>query len=136
MADERPGQASVQYNDVRGESAADVSDDLGTLQEAAKKLGFTGSGRVVGIGIYGGDEGPASMHGLVSVAFQVVDDCPGADGLNAALGQSGGVLEVTEYHVDGVPVADFVACFKRIQVCVFSGHINATTVRVLDHIDL
>ncbi len=137
MEGERPAQAGVQYNDVAGEVAADVSDRLGnSLQRVAKELGFTGHGHVVGIGFYGGDESPASKPELVSVSFQVTEGPWGVDKLNEALAESGGVLEVKEYHRSDVPVVEFVGCFNRLDIGLFSSHIKAKTIVVTDHINL
>lgn len=126
---ERPGEASVQYNDVRGEAAGDVSDLLHVLDNAAKKLGYERGGQVVGIRIYGGDEGRRNTD-LVDVTFQVVEDPCGADNINKALVESGGELAVKEYVKREVPVVDFMRCFKRLKVSLFSRYIEAREISV------
>jgi hypothetical protein len=52
----RPGQASVQYGDVRGEAAGDVADGLENLDAVAEALGFNVKGLVVGISISSGGQ--------------------------------------------------------------------------------
>jgi hypothetical protein len=131
---QRPGHAGVQYDDVRGEAAADISDRLGAhnLQDAARELGFKGPGRVVGISIYGGDELRRDPN-LVGVAVQAMVDAPGGvDAINQALTESDGVLDVVEYYKTGVPIIDFMRCCKRLNVSLFSKNIKAREVRVSD----
>jgi len=136
MEEERPGQASVQYDDVRGEAAGDVSDGLGNdINRAAEQLGFKGHGWVVGIEIYGSD-GSGRKPGFVSATFCVIEGCFGADDVNKALAKTGGLLTVKKYHRAEVSVVDFVRCFKRLHVNLFSKHIKAYKVRVEDHIFL
>ena len=138
MEDERPGQASVQYGDVRGEAAGDVSDSLGNVLDTAarQQLGFKGPGYVVGVSIYGGDEFSRRKPDLVSVTFQVIEGFSSVDELNKKLAESGGVLTVKEYRKRGVPVVDFVRCFKRLDIGLFSRYINARTIRVEDDITI
>jgi len=132
MEDKRPGQASVQYDDVRGEVAGDISDRLHTLQHVAQELGFNGSGMVVGISIYGGDEGIHDPN-LVFVTFQAVDSM---EALKEKLLASGGVLEVTEYHKVHVPIGDFVRCFKRLKVSLFQWRMEARSIEVVESIEI
>ncbi len=135
LMSKRPGEASVQYGDVRGEAAADVSDRLSNMLDgAAKELGFEGPGQVVGISIYGGDDHPDPDTGYVT--FQVVESPIGAEKMNKALAESGGELVVKEYFKTGVPITDFVRCFKRLNISLFSSYIKPETISVEDHIDI
>jgi len=138
MEEKRPGQAGTQYNDVLGEAAGDVSDRLSTLSAAARELGFSGRGFVVGINLYGGDEHETmgADAGTVSVTFQAVQGPWGVEKLNEALAEAEGVLEVTEYHKSSVPIADFVRCFKRLDVSLFHSHINARSIFPKAHVDI
>jgi hypothetical protein len=130
----RPGAAAVQYGDVRGEVAGDLSDRLGnSLQRAASELGFRGPGFVVGMSIWGGDD---SVHPeTVRVTFEVAD-LAGVDRINQELEDSGGELVVKEYCRSNVPFLDFVRVFKRLNVAFFSRHIGATEITVAERIHL
>ncbi len=74
--------------------------------------------------------------GKVTVSFQAARGPWGLDKLNEALAQTDGELEVTEYHKRGVPTADFVRCFKRLNVSLFHSHVKARTLRVVDRISI
>ena len=114
METKRPGEASVQYDDLRGETAADMADELGDLDAAARALGFEIKGTVVGISMFGS----AIFDDNVYVTVQVFDGGSWAD-IKAALDASGGVLRVTEQDKQ-MPVVEFLKCFKRLKVSLFT----------------
>jgi hypothetical protein len=117
METKRPGEAAVQYDDVRGETAADMADNISSLDNAARELGFKINGTIVGISMY---SSPA-LDDDVHVTVQAFDGGSWA-AIKAATDASGGVLKVTE-HAKEVPLANFVKCFKRLQVSLFTkGH--------------
>ena len=131
----RPGGASAHYDDVRGEAAGDISDRLGNfLTQAAGTLGFSGPGFVVGISIFGGDEGGLDPE-LLHVTFQVVDTA-GVDEIQKQLASTNGVLFVKEYHKMNVPIGKFIRCFKRFNASLFHRNIDATEVAVTGEIHL
>jgi len=109
----RPGQASVQYGDVRGEAAADIADVLGGLSAVGKALGFRVRGMIVGIRMFAG---PA-YDSRVSVTVQVFEG-GSWDDIKVAREASGGTLPVTEHDLM-VPLVDFIRCFKRFSVGLF-----------------
>ena len=136
---ERPGSASVQYGDVRGHAAADIADEDGNmLDDAARALGLKACGRVVGMSIYHGLLGMAGSREekyirKVTVTFQVIADSSigcGADEINANLAKRNGVLPVKKYMMD-VDVIDLLRHFKRLDIGLFSRHIQATEIDVV-----
>lgn len=133
--EKRPGEASVQFDAMRGEAAADRSDVGGIrLEDWAKQLGFKGPGDIVGVSIFGGAEGPGHQPEFVHVTFQVVDDLS-FPVVQSLLAESGGKLTVREYHKSNVPVVDFLRCFKRLEVSLFDSEVKATKISVADDIE-
>ena len=134
---DRPGSASVQYDDVRGEAAGDVADQLSnSLQEAAKQLGFPGGGFVVGMSIYAGQGSQQSDPNPVYVTVQAVPDIWGVDDVNKKLAETGGELVVNEYSLPKADIRDVLRCFKRFQIGLFCKGIKAKTVSVAEEIDV
>ncbi len=133
--EKRPGEASVHYGDMQGEAAADYSDKPSHFVEWAEQLGVPGSGHIVGVRIYGGTGG---VHGTesVDVTFQVYEHDWSVDAINEALQESNGKLVVKEYTKTGVPIADFVQCFKILEIGLINSAIRARKVVVEEEIEL
>ena len=110
----RPGEASVQYGDVRGEAAADMADDITNLDQAARALGFRFNGTVVGISVFASPVFEDKVH----VTVQVFEG-GSWDAIKAAVDASGGRLKVGELDAE-VPLAAFMKCFKRLKVALFA----------------
>ena len=108
-----PGQAEVQYGDLRGEAAADIADAHGTLQSVGDALGFKLKGVIVGISMYAATTFDDKVH----VTVQVFNGGSRAD-VKSALDASGGTLDVTEHNMI-VPAVDFLRCFKRLNIGLF-----------------
>lgn len=125
MEIKRPGEASVQYGDVRGEAAADIADDLGGLDAVSKMLGFKVKGTVVGIRMFSGEHSTGNVY----VTLQVFEGGSWGE-IKAALEVSGGALDVTEYYKDDVPLVDFIRCFKRLNVGLFGRDSGVREVRI------
>src|SRR5688500_10431355 len=126
MRTKRPGEASVQYGDLRGEAAADIADDIAGLNEAARQLGFTLKGTVGGIGMYGSPV----LDGDVFVTVQVFEGGSWRE-IKAAADASGGTLKVIEYSRD-VPLVEFMKCFKRLNVSLFTRDTGVAKLETVD----
>lgn len=129
MQEKRPGEASVQYGDARGESAADIADDVVDLNDAAKRMGFAPKGTVVGISMFGSTALVDSVH----VTIQVFEG--GSLGeIKACANASGGILDVSEFNRK-VALVDFVKCFKRLEVSLFTRGAAVSKVRVSEGVE-
>jgi hypothetical protein len=128
----RPGQASVQYGEVRGEAAGDIADEVENLDAVAEALGFNVKGPVIGISMYSGGE---ATDDKVSVTAQVFEGGSWAE-IRAAVEASGGTLKVTEYFKDDVPLIDFVHCFKRFNVGLFGPDSGVRQLQVTRFVDV
>jgi len=128
----RPGQASVQYGEVRGEAAGDMADEVETLNAVSEALGFKVKGTVVGISMYSGGQ---ITDDKVFVTAQVFEGGSWAE-IRAAVEASGGTLKVTEYSKDDVPLIDFVHCFKRLNVGLFGPDSGVRQLQVTRFVDV
>jgi len=134
--EERPGRASVQYGDARGEVAADVADQLVGLTDVARNLGFNESGRVVGMSISQGEMSPEDPDvGKVYVTFQVADKVSQRD-LQQELEQNGGVLPVKEYMMSDVDIVEVLRWFKRFSIGLFTSAVKPDSLEVVEQIDV
>ena len=133
MHTEKPGSASVQYDDLRGEAAADLSEGGGGLEKDLLKLGLNVPESIVGMSFYSGNEGDS-----FSVTFQVAEKETDVENLQMQLDKRGGVLSVKEYTTEKMSPTDFLRLFSRFQVSLFcsKGLPTAEEIKVLDNISL
>jgi hypothetical protein len=122
MEKQRPGEASVQYDDLRGETAGDLANV--TLTQAAAKLGFKVQGIVVGIKAFASNKSP----GKVYVTVQVFAGGSFAD-IQAARDANGGTLKVKELDKE-IEWADFASCFKRLKISLFTKGLGVARLEV------
>lgn len=122
----RPGEATTQYGDVRGECSGDIADQLGNmLRKAAEELGYSGSGYVVGLKLYVPEQRRHETREVGEdcfLTFEVYEPgLPegGVDALKRQLEEDGGPLPVTNYRTE-CSITDFLRCFKRFKVALFT----------------
>jgi len=133
----RPGEASVQYDDVRGEVAGDIADDLSnSLQNLATRLGFNEGGRVVGLTISQVEPLRKEDAGRVSVYFQVVKHEVDTEKLKESIRRDGGTLMVMQYVLHDVDIVDVLRGFKRFEIGLFTRHLEPSELDVEDTISL
>lgn len=110
-------KASVQYNDLKGSAAADLTD----MTDAAtwlKEKGHINDEFVVGISMWAG-ENHGTHEDPVSVKF-LVTELVGYDNIPEMLQASVEPIQVKEIRVD-MNIADFFALFKRFEVTLSNG---------------
>ena len=110
-------EASVQYNDLKGSSAADNAD----MTDAAKWLkqnGHINDEYVVGISMWAG-ENHGTHQDPVSVKF-MVSSLDGYASIPEKLESSSAPLPIRVIRID-MPLADFFALFKRLEITLSSG---------------
>ncbi len=106
-------KASVQYNDMKGSSAADKSD----MNTASKWLQDNGKMNddefIVGISMYVG-ENHGSHRDPISVTF-LISELSGYDNIPEMLEASGDTIKVRKVS-EQMNITDFFALFKRFNV--------------------
>lgn len=111
-------KASVQYNDMKGSSAADRADK----EDAAKWLKDNGliseEEFIVGVKMWAG-ENHGSHNDPVYVTF-FVTSLKGHRDLPSLLADSGDVIEARRVRVD-MNLVDFFGLFKRLEITLSNG---------------
>jgi len=100
MSAARPGQASVQYGDLRGEVATDLWEDVGRsvdLQAIPRELGIEGvKGRIVALSVSLNRPRKGQEPDRVSITFQTACDTAGTSQINDEIQENNGTLLVNE----------------------------------------
>lgn len=130
---ERPGQASVQYGDLKGEVAADLFNDLGKktdIQEIARDFGWEGKGRVVGINLSIGERRyEDDTSDCFYLTLQVVDEFD-IEKLTDEIERSG-CLDIREHTIRDVDILKVIKYFKRFSVGLFDRLISPKEIIVV-----
>ncbi|KGI77877.1 hypothetical protein [Oleiagrimonas soli] len=110
--------ASVQYNDLKGSSAADDADMVDAAKFLMQNGHITEGEYVIGISMWAG-ENHGSHRDPVSVRFLVspLDD---ADNIPDMIRSASDPLKVKEIRLD-MNLVDFFALFKRFEVTLSNG---------------
>lgn len=110
-------EASVQYNDLKGSAAADDAD-MTNAASWLKQHGHINDEYVVGISMWAGEN-----HGVhqdpVSVKF-LVSSLDGYASIPEKLESSTAPIQIRVIRLD-IPLADFFALFKRLEITLSSG---------------
>lgn len=93
----------TQYNDMRGDSAADYSD-----HNNIREFGFPGF--PVGISFYSADDGNSQRVAVYTV------DCGSFDDVEEMATQNDGILQAKQHDLEKVTVTDLLRYFKRFNV--------------------
>ena len=111
-------QASVQYNDLKGSSAADSAD----MTDASKWLRDNGhindDEHVIGISMWAGEnhgkhKDPVYVHFLVA-------ELRGHDNIPEMIKDSQQPIHVKKIDIE-MNIADFMALFKRLEITLSNG---------------
>ena len=106
-------KASVQYNDMTGTAATDVSDQV-MLKEWLEEKGHIVDGIIVGVRTWIG-ENHGKHRDPISVTF-VVAKADGFDNVSEMLSQTA-VPILEEIHIE-LDIADFLSLFKRFEIVI------------------
>lgn len=134
-----PRTASVQYDDFRGQSAADISDTK-SLKKLAQELGIEGPYSPIGLSFFSGaPRGPGAEQEEVYVTLYAIDTTkvdPSVEPLNEHIRQQGGTLLVTAFDAT-MKLTDLLDYFKRLKVTLFRRYIEADSMEVAEsmHVD-
>lgn len=130
-----PRKAHTQYNDYRGEAAADMADRM-ALSDLAQRLHVDKDFWPVGFEFYIEGTG-SSMESLEAYVSIYASDSnkygTGIDAINKSISSRGGALAVTGFSKK-IPVQEFFAFFKRFHMTGFSKALRAEKVEVVQSV--
>jgi len=127
-----PRKAHAQYNDYRGEAAADIADRM-NLTDLAQRLNIDKDFWPIGFDFFLGETGFSIEHPEVYISIYAVDSNEygaGIDNINKSVLSKDGVLPVTCFSKK-IPLQEFFAFFKRFHVTGFSKALSAEKVEVI-----
>lgn len=127
-----PRKANTQYNDYRGETAADIADGV-NLTDLAQRLNINRDFWPVGFDFSIDETGLSVERPELYVSIYAVDSNEygvGIDAINKSVFGKDGALRVTCFS-DKIPVQEFFAFFKRFHVTGFNKALRAEKVEVV-----
>lgn len=127
-----PRKAHTQYNDYRGEAAADIADRI-NLTDLTQQLNINKEFWPVGFDFFVDKTGLSIEHPEINVSIYAVDSNEygaGIDAINKSVLSKGGALPVTCFSKK-ITVQEFFAFFKRFHVTVFDKALRAEKVEVI-----
>lgn len=133
-----PRRATAQYGDFRGEAAADKADGS-SLHELASELGVRGFPIGLSVSRFH-DSNPRIKDDdedqfYLNIFTADRDAGWGVDSVNQYVAQHGGTLLVTE-HSTKIGVTALLNIFKRFNITLFSKHIKADGMEIMERISL
>jgi hypothetical protein len=129
-----PRKAHTQYNDYRGEVAADMADRL-NLTDLAQKLHVNKDFWLVGFDFLIDETGLSIERPEINVSIYAVDSNEygaGIDNINKSVLIKDGALPVTCFSKK-IPVQEFFTFFKRFHVTGFNKALRAEKVEVIQN---
>ncbi|MBN1506587.1 MAG: hypothetical protein JW955_07065 [Sedimentisphaerales bacterium] len=126
-----PRKAAAQYNDYRGEAAADMADGL-TLGDLAKQLDIDKRFWPVGFDLYIGETYSPPERPEVFVSVYAVDSNEygsGIEAVNRKVSSTDGLLRVERFSKK-IPAQQLFTFFKRFHVTGFNKTLRADRVDV------
>ena len=131
-----PRKAHTQYNDYRGEAAADIADRM-NLTDLAQRLNIDKDFWPVGFDFFLGETGLSIERPEVYISIYAVDSNEygaGIDTINKSVLSKDGALPVTCFSKK-ISFQEFFAFFKRFHVTVFNKVLRAEKVEVIQSVE-
>lgn len=131
-----PRKAHTQYNDYRGEAAADIADRM-NFTDFTQRLNIDKDFWPVGFDFFLGETGLSIEHPEVYVSIYAINSNEyggGIDAINKSVLSKDGVLPVTRFS-KRIPVQEFFTFFKRFHVTGFNKALSAGKVEVVQSVE-
>jgi len=131
-----PRKAHTQYNDYRGEAAADIADRM-NLTDIAKQHNINKDFWPVGFDFSIDETGLSIERPEVNVSIYAVDSNTygaGIDAINKSVLNKDDALTVTCFSKK-IPVQEFFAFFKRFHMTGFNKALRAEKVEVIQSVE-
>jgi hypothetical protein len=130
-----PRKAQTQYNDYKGEAAADLADGL-NLKDFAQRLNMDEDFWPVGFDFFLGETGLSIERCEVYISIYGVDSNEygvGIDAINKSVLSRDGALPVICSR-NKIPLQEFFTFFKRFHVTGFNKALRAEKVEVIQSV--
>jgi len=130
-----PRKAQTQYNDYRGEAAADIADRI-NLTDIAQRLNIDKDFWPVGFDFSIDETGLSIERPKVYVSIYAVDSNEygaGIDAVNKSVLNKDDALPVTRFSKK-IPVQEFFAFFKLFHVTGFNKALRAEKVEIIQSV--
>ncbi len=127
----RPGQATTQYGDIKGEICADLQESS-SLEELSKELGWKKGGRVVGMELsMSENRHNKSIDGCFNVTLQITEEYD-IEKIRKEIKDSDGSLCVREVIFSKVDVATIFKLFKRLEIGLLIKSLKPERIEVVE----